>query len=492
MFSTPYFPLISALATPEPHGDRDIAERFLKAVIDGELVAAGTIASRWAQDPGTGDAAACVVQRHADLQLMSRVEVRAEDTYRRSQKMIRTSMALRVASCRNAGWQALFRNRLGSALACFSRLAEESDVAPERGAEARFAMVCVLQELGKTAQVAGALADLREHIESLDGATQAWWRELYDTLAFDLAVQAEIRSASTLQDHVFWQSSLGDGVTRADSLPQLSCDDLLAAASRVKSPLLRIRIEALKTQRAAANGDRTAFPKMLEHLNWARDEKLPDYLRTVRLEAALAALAGAAPQLAESVLDPLISQCSPQPFTGQRQIEYLYCFSKTRQHQGRVQEAWQLYSRYTLVAMQCLRDNSHLHRPLVERVAKVSSQLDDVGARLTGKYRRAYHFVLENLNRRDLSVREVAAEIGVTERALQNAFRSLLGLSPRELIRRERMERIRAELMNGAAQGDGSVLRAASRWGVENRSTLVHSYRKQFHEAPSETLERCA
>ncbi|MFP6560935.1 helix-turn-helix domain-containing protein [Paraburkholderia sp. B3] len=486
MFSTLYFPLISAIATPGPDAGRDVAERFRKAVIDGELVLAGTLASRWGQDPGTSEDAAYIVQRHADLQLMSRVEVRAEDAYRRAQKMIRTSMALRIASCRNAGWQALFRNRLGSALACFSRLAEEAEVAPERGAEARFAMVCVLQELGKTAQAAGALADLREHLDTLGSASRELWRELYDTLAFDLAVQAEIRSASALQDHVFWQSSLGDGV------PYLDCDQLLDAVSRVKSPLLRLRIDALKTQRAAASGDRSAFGGLLEHLNWARDEKLPDYLRTARLEAALAALAGAAPQFAETVLDPLVNQCAPQPFTGQRQIEYLYCLSKTRQHQGRAQEAWQLYSRYTLVAMQCLRDNSHLHRPLVERVARVSSQLDDVGARLTGKYRRAYHFVLENLNRRDLSVREVAAEIGVTERALQNAFRSLLGLSPRELIRRERMERIRAELMNGAAQGDGSVLRAASRWGVENRSTLVHGYRKQFHEAPSETLERCA
>lgn len=492
MFSTLYFPLISALSTPESDSGRDFAQRFLKAVTEGELVVAGTLASRWAQEPGTGDEAAFVVQRFADLQLMSRVEVKAEDAYRRSQKMIRTSMALRIASCRNAGWQALFRNRLGSALACFSRLAEESEAAPERGAEARFAIVCVLQELGKTAQATGALEDLREHLNRLDGASSELWGELYDTLAFDLAVQAEIRSASSLQDHAFWQSSLGDGVTRADSVPQRSCDELLATASRVTSPLLKIRIEALRTQRAAAKGERPAFAKLLEHLNWAREEKLPDYVRTARLEAALAGLAGAAPQFAESVLDPLINQCAPHPFAGQRQIEYLYCFSKTRQHQGRIQEAWQLYSRYTLVAMQCLRDNAHLHRPLVERVSKVSSQLDDVGARLTGKYRRAYHFVLENLGRRDLSVREVAAEIGVTERALQNAFRSLLGLSPRELIRRERMERIRAELMNGASQGDGSVLRAASRWGVENRSTLVHSYRKQFHEAPSETLERCA
>jgi transcriptional regulator GlxA family with amidase domain len=98
--------------------------------------------------------------------------------------------------------------------------------------------------------------------------------------------------------------------------------------------------------------------------------------------------------------------------------------------------------------------------------------------------------VLDNLDRRDLSVREVAAEIGVTERALQSAFKNFLGLSPTELIRRQRMERIRAELTDRSYSSDRGVLGAASKWGVQNRSTLVNGYRKQFHEAPSETLER--
>ncbi|WP_206956907.1 helix-turn-helix transcriptional regulator [Trinickia acidisoli] len=492
MFSTLYFPLISTIATPKPVADRYIAERLMKSVVAGEMANAATVATRWAKDPGTSDEAASIVQLHADLQLAARAEVRAEEAYRRSQKLIRTAMALRVASCRNAGWQALFRNRMSSALACFWRLAEESDVAPERGAEARFALVFALKELGKTAQAADALEDLYEHLDTQISTDKALWFEAYDTLAFDIAVQAEIRSASALRDHVFWQSGLSDGVTRADRAPLRSCDEWQAAVRNVKSPILRMRIDALQSQRAAANGDRSAFMKLLGHVNWANDEKLPDYARTVRLEAALAGLAGGTPQSAETVLEPLINQGLPQPFSDQRQIEYLYSLFKIRQHQGRTQEAWQLYSRYTLVAMQCLRESAHLHRPLVERGATVSAQLDDVGVRLTGKYRRAYQFVLDNLGRRDLSVREVAAAIGVTERALQSAFRSLLGLSPRELIRRERMKRIRAELMSGAAQGDASVLRAASRWGVESRSTLLLSYRKQFHEAPSETLERCA
>lgn len=492
MFSNIYFPLISALVTPEPAADRYFCERLMNAVVAGELAEAGTIASRWAKDPGRSGEAAYIVQRHADLQLMARAEVRAEEAYRRSQRLLRTSMALRVASCRNAGWQALFRNRMSSALACFTRLAEESEVDPARGAEARFALVFALKELGKTAQAAEVMADLREHLQTRVRAQMTLWLELYDTLAFDIAVQAEIRSASALRDHVFWQSGLGDGATHAEKEPLQSCDELEAVARDVKSPVLRMRVEALRNQRAAANGDRSAFVRLLGHWNWACDEKLPDYARTVRLEAALAALAGAAPQSAETALEPLTAQGSPQPFADQRQIEFLYCLFKIRQHQGRTQEAWQLYGRYTLVAMQCLRESSHLHSPLVERTASALPQLDDVGIRLTGKYRRAYQFVLDNLGRRDLSVREVAAEIGVTERALQSAFRSLLGLSPRELIRRERMKRIRADLMSGSSQGDACVLRAASRWGVESRSTLLLSYRRQFHEAPSETLERCA
>ena len=55
---------------------------------------------------------------------------------------------------------------------------------------------------------------------------------------------------------------------------------------------------------------------------------------------------------------------------------------------------------------------------------------------------------------------------------------------------RQRMERIRAELLQDSFTSDRSVLCAANKWGVQNRSTLVSGYRKQFHEAPSETLGR--
>ncbi|MDR6450167.1 AraC-like DNA-binding protein [Paraburkholderia terricola] len=143
-----------------------------------------------------------------------------------------------------------------------------------------------------------------------------------------------------------------------------------------------------------------------------------------------------------------------------------------------------------MVSTQCLRNDAEALATFVSGASRQTPHLDDAGAKLPAKYRRAYRYLQENLDRRDLSVHEVAAEVDVSERALQSAFKSSLGLWPTELIRRLRMERIRAELLNDAFTSDRTVLDAANKWGVQNRSTLVNGYRKQFHEVPSETLER--
>jgi transcriptional regulator GlxA family with amidase domain len=120
----------------------------------------------------------------------------------------------------------------------------------------------------------------------------------------------------------------------------------------------------------------------------------------------------------------------------------------------------------------------------------VPEQLDDIGARLPARYRRAYRYLVDNLDRKDLSIREIAGEIGVTERALQSAFKSSLGSTPSEIVRRLRMERIRAELQTSEGAHENGILATANKWGVSNRSTLVNSYRREFNEAPSDTLNR--
>jgi AraC-like DNA-binding protein len=97
----------------------------------------------------------------------------------------------------------------------------------------------------------------------------------------------------------------------------------------------------------------------------------------------------------------------------------------------------------------------------------------------------------EHLDCAALSVREIAADLGVTERALQSAFSRSVGMTPNQVIQRSRVERIRADLLR-AKTPPNSINETAVRWGIRNRSTLVAVYRRYFRETPSQTLARRA
>ena len=484
MFSAPYFSLASALTV------RCLPDGFLDKLREGHFGAARTQASRWAEDGQRSDGLPWLLQLRADMEMMTGIGDELEEQYRRAQKAIRSPRhAIRAASCRNAGWQAFFRHRLTTSLSCFARVIDEKEIDLSQQLEARLGIVCTLHQLGRSGDASDALAELAELVETSSDGNVHHWRELLATLRLDLAVRRELLACEPLGDHVYWRSGMADA--RGSSLAGAgdSTDLYEAQAARVETPLLRERIVYLHHLRELARGDRTAIEGVIAHLNWAQRAGLQEYVYTTRLEVVLATLALDAPQLAETLLEPL-HRADYAGATGRRQLEYLYCVAKLRQAQGRTRESMQYYSRYALITTQCLRDDALAIAPFVNRAPRNTPQLDDVGARLPAKYRRAYRYLQENLDRRDLSVREVAAEVGVTERALQTAFKNFLGLSPTELIRRQRMERIRAELLNDPSVSDRNVLHTANKWGVHNRSTLVSCYRRQFQEAPSETLER--
>jgi len=238
-----------------------------------------------------------------------------------------------------------------------------------------------------------------------------------------------------------------------------------------------------------ASGERDAGHTLGLHAEWAGKQSLVGYQGVVRLEIVLASLAAGASTFAESILTLLGNEV--RIAQTHRHLEYLYCLSKLRHLQGRDSDSRQLYARYAMSAVRCIRDEaSTMSRHTQRAVRAPEQQLDDIGARLPARYRRAYRFLVENLERKDLSIREVAAQIGVTERALQSAFKNSLGSTPSEIIRRLRMERIRADLEASDGAHERGILATASRWGVSNRSTLVNGYRREFNEAPSDTLNR--
>ncbi|RZF23489.1 helix-turn-helix domain-containing protein [Paraburkholderia sp. UYCP14C] len=489
MLLTLYFPLAASLSV------RDLPDGFLSKVRDGDLPQAGAQASRWSETARGAAGSPELLRLHADMQMTLGVCDEAEEQYHHAQKAIRSSrQAIRAASCRNAGWQALFRHRPATALKCFARLLDEPNVEATQQVEAQLGIVGALQEFGRSRDSSDALDKL---VAVVTEPLLSHWREIVVSLRFDLAVQRELRDDALLTDHAYWQSGLevyplravggagGFGLAAASDEADLHEVEALD----VCTPLLRQRVHYLRRLRALARGERAALDAISAHLRWAEQRGFGDYLRTARLEAVLAALTSDAPQSAEMLLEPL-RRIEHAASTGRRQLEYLYAVAKTHEALGRSREAMLLFGRYALIAAQCLRDDAQALVSYAGNAARQAPQLDDVAVRLPTRYRRAYRYLQENLNRRDLSVREVAAEVGVTERALQSAFRHSLGLSPTELIRRLRMERIRRDLLDDSLNGERTVLDTGNKWGVENRSTLLNNYRKEFHETPSETLWR--
>ncbi|MGF6955264.1 helix-turn-helix transcriptional regulator [Paraburkholderia youngii] len=481
MYSFIYFPVISVLT------ERDIPATHWEKVFDGKLAEASLAAARAAD---VYDAVRAPThkdfQRYADIQSALACHEDAEEFYRKAHKTIRQEKSLlRVESTRNAAWQAFFHARLSTAQMCFRRVREDAEASPERKMEALLGEIFVVHEIGVPSVVCELIEELAD---ACLAHPDARWIALVHAVVADITVQNQLRTAEVLNDHVYWRSGMHEHASRSgrDVLAELAA----AAASRgaPEIPIVQMRLAYLERLSQLASGRASAMTDIKTHLGWSHVNGIHDYQRAVRLEVALAAVIAHAAHAAESVLEPLREGLRG---AGSRrwQLEYLYCMAKACRLQGRNDESLDYFGRYALRAMQTLRAESSAFAPSGAPQNRMHAPTDDVSARLPARYRRAYSYLMEHLDQRDLSVREVAAVIGVTERALQAAFKTHLGISPTEVIRKRRMERIRGELLAGNG-GHTSVIDAASKWGVTNRSTLINGYRRQFQEAPSETLSR--
>lgn len=82
---------------------------------------------------------------------------------------------------------------------------------------------------------------------------------------------------------------------------------------------------------------------------------------------------------------------------------------------------------------------------------------------------------------------ELASQVGVSVRALQDGFNKHVGMSPMAYLREVRLRRVHDEL---AASDPGSVTvaRVAQRWGFNHLGRFSLAYRGKFGVTPSQTL----
>ena len=485
-----FFYLLTAMARSST------ARNLLPLVMEGRAQTAASAALEFLEgdEPGVRTGAAAMEQATlaADLMLAQDRAEEAEDLYRIALKAATAAPRgqVRVISCRNTGFISLYQRRYGTALTSFQRMAEDDAATMAQQIEALAGMALTHHAVGRRDLAGQALDDACERIEACerkDGVAEtAMLSLLIRMVRIELAVQYAVRTNAALGDHIFWQSDAAYASGRcpeAETLADIQAC-LVAAGGRT---LLVQRLHYLASLVRACLGDARAVASSHEHLSWLRGMHLSAPERQCRLESALMAIVTRNADLARSLLEPLCTKNAEGP---QRwNFEVSYCRAKLCEMTGQNEECLRHYQRYALESLTCLRMETHRQPAGKPSQGRAGSSGDEVELALPAKYRRAYRYLLAHMERADLSVHEIAEHIGVTERALQSAFRSHLGMTPVEVLRRNRVERIHDDLLNGQTCGQ-TVIETAARWGISNRSTLVSSYRKHFRETPADTLAR--
>ncbi len=86
-------------------------------------------------------------------------------------------------------------------------------------------------------------------------------------------------------------------------------------------------------------------------------------------------------------------------------------------------------------------------------------------------------------------VTDLCRAAGVSERALEYAFKEVMGSTPMAYLVRLRLHRARQALLAGT-QGSTTVSAAALDWGFWHFGEFSHAYKECFGELPSDTLRR--
>lgn len=442
-----------------------------------EAMAAATAASETATDPWT---VARLRQLCGDIHLLRGALEDAEETYRISLKPLAPSPETQALSCRAAGLLALFQQRFETAASCFQKIARLACSAPLQN-EALAFLALILFESGLRSRARDMLGSAAEdaHSAGLPG-----WQQLFLLLLHDFETRALVQNQPEMRDDIYWQSL--DKPLPSKERPTLALVEGPCDAGFKR--LVDQRATQLGCLATLAQGD--AGNSIVLQTCLASTRMLsPQCHQTVLLELTQAALAGKLVHVAEILIagGGAATQRSPAAADGvdPQQRQLTYCHAKLRLLRGLAEEGLALYSAYALLAMQAMRAVYSIAQRFDEKPASHYAVVkDDISARLPARYRRAYQFMLAQAHQPSLSITDVANVIGVSERALQLAFKEHIGLSPREVLRRHRMQKIREDLQEATGAG---VMEVAMKHGIKNRTALTAGYRRYYNETPSKT-----
>ena len=106
---------------------------------------------------------------------------------------------------------------------------------------------------------------------------------------------------------------------------------------------------------------------------------------------------------------------------------------------------------------------------------------------LPGDLRKSIDYIRIHLDGK-MSIADLVAHCGVSERTLRKHFRRFMAVSPLKYWRQSRLAAARSFLLKGSSAT--SVTEVATRFGFGHFSRFAQDYRGHFGEAPSSTLQR--
>ncbi|HEV2637788.1 MAG TPA: AraC family transcriptional regulator [Actinocrinis sp.] len=109
----------------------------------------------------------------------------------------------------------------------------------------------------------------------------------------------------------------------------------------------------------------------------------------------------------------------------------------------------------------------------------------------TGRHvvRDALDFLEAHLSER-ITMEDIARNVHMSIRAIQQGFKEELGTTPMLYLRNRRLERAHEDLTDVIPADGVTVTDIAARWGFTHLSNFAVLYKKRWGESPSETLRR--
>ncbi len=468
-------------------GDCDLMSGNVDLTLDAALRATN---ARPAESSGGSQETKRVdpLQWAAQLLLLLNRPEDAADYFDRCLKQLprsaRTDMQAR--SCLISGLQSLCRNQLRTAWSCLQRTTGEKHASLHVQVAACGAMAALFFRLGMR-RPAQAAADRALALLDTDSLANETPRAVLAVMRVEFVVLDLLRRHPRLDDLAFWprnEEVAGQRVGLPQAFELLTeCRTLIGAR-----PLLQARLDFLATLLRIAYQGSAISEVAGNHIRQAIGQGMASYAADARQELALAFIAAEQGDNLRRLLNASSAAATAPSRGGDQNFEHDYCLAKLGELSGRADAYITHYRTYATQALiQVRRTCAYVEVPSSIRQSSNDIPKDEIASRLPARYRRAYQFILANLHRADLSIKHVADNLGVTDRALQMAFRAHLGMSPSAVIRQCRMDRIHSDLAAGDATRGTTTLDVAQRWGVRSRSALAHSYRGAFGELPSQT-----